>query len=326
MACAVMFAACSDDDGDAGEWMGAKASVDCDAYESWTYFDFETGKTVKTLGVETEAGGVAGMYTGGAEIRVMGSSQGTLEGVEVNVTKTGTMFLVTVDTVELSMAGKVYKVAFSEEVTAEEGDGEWTVASEAEDVMCGDLALNELTVNGTIASAADGVAELTFSFKPGGMPMPVEVVFASTERVSNVYVLEGDEGAFDWDIAFHRYEIKTNGGAAVMLNTTDLAGVSMTDAAGATFAADVAGEVMVDMSHMMEGFVGYLSTNVNEVLGQWVTATPTGSMPPYVYELNEKVFIVRLADGTYAKMQFTDTSDATGKKEMASFNYEYPLQ
>ena len=72
MACAAMFAACSDDDGDAGEWMGAKASVDCDAYESWTYFDFETGKTVKTLGVETEAGGVAGMYTGGAEIRVMG--------------------------------------------------------------------------------------------------------------------------------------------------------------------------------------------------------------------------------------------------------------
>lgn len=51
--------------------------------------------------------------------------------------------------------------------------------------------------------------------------------------------------------------------------------------------------------------LGIQPTKVNEVLAKWVTATPTGSMPPYSYEINGKVFVVKTAGGEYAKLRFT---------------------
>lgn len=111
-----------------------------------------------------------------------------------------------------------------------------------------------------------------------------------------------------------------------MLQTTDLNSVTSADVTDNDFTSDVEGEVMVDMSGMMSGFVGYQTTKVNDVLNKWVTATPTGSMPPYTYEINGKVFVVKTADGEYAKLRFTDMSDATGKKEAAAFDYEFPLK
>ena len=111
-----------------------------------------------------------------------------------------------------------------------------------------------------------------------------------------------------------------------MLQTSDLESVTSADVTGESFTSDVDGEVMVDMSGMMTGFIGYQPTKVNEVLAKWVTATPTGSMPPYTYKINGKVFVVKTADGKYAKLRFTDMSDATGKNEAATFDYEYPLK
>ena len=146
------------------------------------------------------------------------------------------------------------------------------------------------------------------------------------ESTGKTYGVDGDETSFDWDIAFHRYDIKTNGGAAIMLQTTDLESVTSASVTGESFTSDVDGEVMVDMSGMMSGFVGYQPTKVNEVLAKWVTATPTGSMPPYSYEINGKVFVVKTAGGEYVKLRFTDMSDATGKNEAATFDYEFPLK
>ena len=46
----------------------------------------------------------------------------------------------------------------------------------------------------------------------------------------------------------------------------------------------------------------------------------------YSYEINGKVFVVKTAGGEYAKLRFTDMSDATGKNEAATFDYEFPLK
>lgn len=52
-----------------------------------------------------------------------------------------------------------------------------------------------------------------------------------------------------------------------MLQTTDLESVTSASVTGESFTSDVDGEVMVDMSGMMSGFVGYQPTKVNEVAG-----------------------------------------------------------
>ena len=187
-----------------------------------------------------------------------------------------------------------------------------------------------MSINGTIGTTKDADFSLALymnvkAMEDGGMQMNMGGTFAG-ESTGKTYGVDGDETSFDWDIAFHRYDIKTNGGAAVMLQTTDLESVTSASVTGESFTSDVDGEVMVDMSGMMSGFVGYQPTKINEVLAKWVTATPTGSMPPYSYEINGKVFVVKTAGGEYAKLRFTDMSDATGKNEAATFDYEYPLK
>ena len=70
----------------------------------------------------------------------------------------------------------------------------------------------------------------------------------------------------------------------------------------------------------------FLEMCIRDRLCGWVTATPTGSMPPYTYELNNNVFVVKMADGQYAKIKFTDYSNDKNVKVYAAFDYEFPLR
>lgn len=329
MICGAFFASCSDDDnGGPGDWDGDNVTLDGGDYNYWTYFDFETGNQTK-LNIEPSTGGVPGQYTGNGEISVMGSSQGSVENVKVNITELSQdSLLVMVDTFEYSMGNMGGKFAFSIRCGVEKTDTEWTLSGGPIDgVACGDMTLNEVTLNGTIGTASDSPAKLSIDFKPGAMPMPITFAFTSTERESSTYAIVGDETSFEWDIAIHKYEFKTNGCSVAQLNTQDLASVDLSVAEGATYTADTEGHTInVDLSHMMEGFVGTMTTPLNEVLGAWVTATPTGSMPPYTYELNSNVFVIRMADGQYAKVQFLDYSNDNDEAAYANMNYEYPLQ
>ena len=111
------------------------------------------------------------------------------------------------------------------------------------------------------------------------------------------------------------------------VSTQDLNGVDLTTAESLTYTGDTEGHVLnVDLSKMGEGYVGTMTSPLNEVLSGWVTATPTGSMPPYTYELNSNVFVIRMADGQYAKVQFLDYSNDNDQAAYANMNYEYPLQ
>lgn len=335
------FASCNDDNGGPGDWDGESVTVDCDPYDSWTYFNLESGTVVQTLKVVSQVGAVEGRYYGDIEGRML-----TIQNPDsllMTISRgEGDAITVSFPAVQLTNGmgdnAAIVDAYFTIEGTAvKEGDN-WLVNCPSEDYWIyktlEDNSLDSteyrISLTGTIGATENSTFALHLSLCPtamaemgASMDLGGDYTGAATGRS---FALNGDETSFDWDLAFHRYEIKTNGGAAVMLNATDLNSVTVSSVAGETFTEDVDGSVIVDMSGMMQGYIGYQETKYNAVLGQWVTATPTGSMPPYVYEVNYKVFVVRLADGTYAKIQFTDMSDASGRNEACSFNYEYPLQ
>ncbi len=330
MVCAVCFTACSDDDnGDA--WDGDSAVVNAAAYESWTYFDFETG-TSKTLNVKSQEGGITGIYKGDLGISVMGTSYGNQEDVKLIISVVSEdSVLISLDSLTLSMSGEVAPYSLSTKAAIELDGDTWILKGVPTDVdvVNGETTTvyHEVTFSGEIGAAAGSAAAIQVTFKPGAMPMAITGTYTVKERDNKVYMLNGDETSFDWDIAFHKYDIKTNGGAAVRLSTTDLTSVTSASITGADFTTDTdEHQVMVDMSQMQSGFVGYQSTKLNEVLCGWVTATPTGSMPPYTYELNRNVFVVKTADGKYAKIKFSDYSNDKNEKVYAAFDYEFPLK
>ena len=129
----------------------------------------------------------------------------------------------------------------------------------------------------------------------------------------------------EWDLAFHYYEIRTNGGQAVVTNSKELAEVTELPATGWTSDVTVKAEdqdIIVDMKNMMKGQVGYAGGLVNPTLCKWVTKTPTGSMPPTIYTVTENIYVVKLQNGNWVKLKFLDKLDGDGKKAI-KFSYEY---
>ncbi len=136
----------------------------------------------------------------------------------------------------------------------------------------------------------------------------------------NVYEVDAaEEGALAWDIAVHKYDMRTNNGLVKKLATRDFASVTVADVPGdSEMVADTEGSVIADMTNMMQGVVGYQEVKLNEELCGWVTATPTGTMPPYTYELNDNVFIIKV-NGKVWKVQFS--AYTYGGKTAAKFVY-----
>ena len=120
----------------------------------------------------------------------------------------------------------------------------------------------------------------------------------------------------DWHIAIHRYEMKTNGGQVFNTGSKDFEAVTSLPSGG-TWVGDRTFpygeselEVITDMANMMQGGVGYSKNpTLNESLCAWVVRTETGSMPPTKYEPTNNVYVVKFADGSWAKLQFTDAGN-----------------
>lgn len=133
-----------------------------------------------------------------------------------------------------------------------------------------------------------------------------------------------------WDIAIHRFDIKTNDGAAVEVDYTSLESFKSDVASGLyklptpdKFVRDTDGKIVVDMSHMMEGYLGYADTKLNTELGKWLNVY-TGQMPP-IYTPSNKVYLLQLKDGTYAALRFIAYRNESGVSGYISFDYIYPL-
>ena len=109
----------------------------------------------------------------------------------------------------------------------------------------------------------------------------------------------------NWTIAIHRYDVKTNGGAAAETNYASIAELQTAlDAdpallAQLNFSADTLTEskIIIDMSHMMDGYLIYQKSYYNAVISRWLDVD-TSTMPP-IYTLSHKTYILRTADEKY---------------------------
>ena len=314
----LVFAGCSDDE--SGNAEGTKADVVAHEYYKWTYFDFTT-RSMEELEIGKKAGAVTGLYTGDLKGsgRIASYSQ---EGVNVSVSRVSADS-VDIEFMDLTMAmGNEPAEPFTLTTRAKAqlvGD-KWELNSIVSETLVGEK-IYKFSVSGTIGTTKGAEVLLDCKMRPGAMPMDITMTYTSEVGDSYTYEVDAEEEkALTWDIAVHKYNIRTNGGLVKELNTKNFNAVTLADVpADKEMVADTEGSVMADMSQMMSGFVGYQYVKLNEELGRWVTATPTGTMPPYTYELNENVFVVRV-NGKVWKMQFT--AYTYGGKTTARFIYD----
>ena len=131
-----------------------------------------------------------------------------------------------------------------------------------------------------------------------------------------------------WDIAHHRYDVKTNGAAVMM---TPYHSIKELEAAGLPTEGEWVEDeesdecITVDMSHMMEGYLVYAPGHKNPEVGKWVEVD-TSSMPPN-YAMHDNVMLIRLTDGTYAAIQLANfmSTDSYQVKGWMTVNYKYPI-
>lgn len=217
------------------------------------------------------------------------------------------------------------------------------------------------TLSGEISSDATNI---TITFKPGAMPMDIVANFSSASAIRTIMVDASDytkwtyfsftdgvvatytiyqdangdadgtvvdengnainENNFSWDIALHREDIRTNGGAALNTNKTDLASVTTIPTTGYTQDAATDSTVIVDMSGMMQGIIKYSPSKLNPVLRGWLTKD-LSTMPP-VYTIHNWVYIIQNKNGKYVKIQFTDRTNDENVSGHITFTYEYPVE
>lgn len=131
----------------------------------------------------------------------------------------------------------------------------------------------------------------------------------------------------DWDLAFHRQNIKVNGG----ISGSGKGGImeypqtvfdfdAVTEAPEEGYKTDVADSIVYDMNNMMEGKIEYVYTGVNPVTKDWAKLTDMmGSIWTYV----QKVFIVRTATGKYAKIHLMNFKSDKGVSGTVTMKYVY---
>ena len=127
-----------------------------------------------------------------------------------------------------------------------------------------------------------------------------------------------------WDIAVHRYDAKTNGGAVLQTEMTEFdVLVQSGKIPEGEYVQDVMGKITIDMSNMMDGNIIYADSFINEELCLWLDVN-TNSMPP-IYTLSNKIYVVRLKDDTYAAVRLTNFIGESSGKGFLTIDYIYPL-
>lgn len=145
-----------------------------------------------------------------------------------------------------------------------------------------------------------------------------------TRSTDTAFIPLGQPEPHAWDLALHRYDVKTRSGAATVVAAKYVGELtSLPDTAGLAFTADADSQVVIDMSTMMEGYLGYAPSKVNPVLSRWLDVN-TAEMPP-IYTLSGDVYLLRLADGSCAALQFTGYANEAAVKGYVTIRYRYPL-
>lgn len=168
-------------------------------------------------------------------------------------------------------------------------------------------------------------------------------VYVSLKKGEVVNVTNPKED-LNWDIAFHRYDVRLNGGfsgkgkgAAVKANIKSKKKTPLKDAGNAPaegWMADVEADVTVSFNPGGGNHASKIERQgLNEVIsgkkkgglpvGGWVDVTMVMG-PAYKYSYD--IYFVKLADGSVARIKLTDFFDAKIKPGYVTFSYEYPVK
>lgn len=175
----------------------------------------------------------------------------------------------------------------------------------------GFIKINEVTRTGTIYIDASDYTKWNY---------------ISLKDKKVVTALYDEQQPENWDFAVHRYDAKTNSASVFETEYYDLTDISsVSKFSGADFIADewTTNRITIDMSQMMEGIIKYAEDFYNPCLSKWLNVD-TSSMPP-VYTLSEKVYILKLQDGTFAALKLSDFMNTSGIKGFMTIDYLYPV-
>lgn len=129
-----------------------------------------------------------------------------------------------------------------------------------------------------------------------------------------------------WSIAFHRNNVRTNGGAVLETNYKSMTELpkSSIDFLGANFQTDEwsENEVWTDQTQMLQSLIGCQGITINKVLSSWLRVD-IPPMPP-AFTMKNNVYILRLKNGKYAALQLVNYMNAGGTKCWLTINYKYP--
>lgn len=148
----------------------------------------------------------------------------------------------------------------------------------------------------------------------------------SKYELRDSYPTEQQQEPEQWDIAVHRNNVRTNGGAVYQTTLTDItkAGNSTLYAA-MPFVEDTWNEtdVWTVNDQMLSGIIGNQRIKINTELGKWLTMDIPPMPPSFNY--NGNVFIVRFSDGTYAALRLKNYKTPSNANCGLTIEYRYPL-
>lgn len=129
-----------------------------------------------------------------------------------------------------------------------------------------------------------------------------------------------------WDLAFHRNNIRTNGGEVLETSLKDINQVGTASLyATLPFVADSWNEtdVWTVQDRMLEGLIGNQRIKINNELGKWLSVN-IPPMPP-IFSHADNVFIVRFNDGTCCALRLKSYINEKNVKCCLTIEYKYPL-
>jgi len=131
----------------------------------------------------------------------------------------------------------------------------------------------------------------------------------------------------DWDLAFHRQNIKSNNGISgegrggiMEYPQTVFDFDAVIEAPEEGYQTDVPDSIVYDMKNMAEGKIGYVYTGVNPVTKDWAKLT---DMMGGIWTYAQKIFIVRTAKGKYAKIHLMNFKNDKGVSGTVTMKYVY---
>lgn len=147
--------------------------------------------------------------------------------------------------------------------------------------------------------------------------------YYSIEQGKEVDVDDPQE-SLAWDIAFHRGDVKLNGGAsgkgkgeAIKLTSEDLA--TVVEAPERGYVKDVKADILSYNAKTHE--VTLLENGSKNEQIVWLDIDT--STPPPKYSLHKNVFVIKTASGKYAKIQFLNYIGDNKEKIIATWKYFY---